>query len=269
MTRFNAYILNEGRGKGLTKEQAIELIKKNCSGIVNSYSKSHVRIYRGAGGMDDYYDYQIVDPTKGKLRRSRNTRNYYTLLMDNLTPWKAYPKRSRSIVCSTSKSKSSGYGNLYVVLPYNNAKIGICSTDDIWFSFEQNMRHNLNEFNRILQTILSIGKKSLKDLDKNWKTLLTNFKDSEAYIQSGLYKLDIKAHSWSADALYKQIYDKIVNGQSYRQVFNTLLDPTQNGFQLKTPKDIPLSSIPKNEVWVGKAPSILVDVLHYETDLEL
>lgn len=270
MTRFNAFLLNEGRGKGLTKYQAVELIKKNCFDIVKTYSKTKGRIYRGASGIDDYYDYQIVDPTKGKLRRSKNTRNYYTLLMDNLTPWNVYPKRSRSIVCSTNIHKASGYGNLYVVLPYNNAKIGVCPSEDIWDSFEQSIKQNLNTFNRILQSLLSVGKESVLDIDKNWKTLLANFKDSEAYIQSGLYAMDTidaKPKIWNGYDLYDTIYDKIVNGQSYRQIFNTMLDPKLNKFQLKTPKNI---IFPYDvELWIGKSPSILVDVLHYETDLNL
>jgi len=263
MTRFNAYILNEGRGKPISKEEAIELIKKNCSGIVKSY-KTGDRIYRGAGGSDT--EYQFIDPTKGKLRRSRNTRNYYTLLMDNLTPWKAYPKRSRSIVCSTDKYKAGGYGSLYIVLPYNNAKIGVCSNRDIWDSFK--IVRNLASFNRIVQHLISTEGKSIKDLDKNWKTLLANFKDSEAYIQSGLYVQDKKyINIWQGNILYDDIYDKIVNGQSYRQVFNKLLDPKANGFKLKSPSNM---VFPKEvEVWVGNAPSILIEEQIYEQSTPL
>lgn len=77
----------------------------------------------------------ISDP-KAVTRYSRFTENYYTVLMDNYTEWKAYPKRSQSLVCSLNKYKANAYGNRrYLVLPFDDGNIGICSAGDIWDSF--------------------------------------------------------------------------------------------------------------------------------------
>lgn len=86
-------------------------------------------IYRGVGSS--YDQYRVVDSNKGKPRQSANTLNYMTWLMDNLPSWKAYPKRSRGIICSTSLSYAGGYGQIYQIIPYDNAQIAVCPTIDV------------------------------------------------------------------------------------------------------------------------------------------
>jgi hypothetical protein len=134
--RFNSYINearyeNEGRKTGISLEKAVELVKSNCNKIIKYYNNSNNnRIYRGSTSGE--YAYAIVDPEQFE-RRSRNTLNYYTLIIDNSPYWSAYPKRSKSIVCSTNSTRASNYGGTtYVVFPYDNCKIGICPGSDIW-----------------------------------------------------------------------------------------------------------------------------------------
>ena len=44
------------------------------------------------------------------MRKSANTKNWYTLLMDNILPeWAAYPKRSQSFICSTSERRANDF----------------------------------------------------------------------------------------------------------------------------------------------------------------
>jgi len=92
------------------------------------------RIYRGAAVKSSGVQY--VEPAKFK-RRSANTMNYYTEIVDNSDRWSMYPKRSQSLICSTDLATAYGYGTVYVVLPQGNPVIGICPAGDWWHSFPQ------------------------------------------------------------------------------------------------------------------------------------
>jgi len=111
------------------KEQnLLEVIKVQCSEAVNA-AKQEACIWRGVQDHDE--EVILVNPA-ATPRKSANISNYYTLCIDNLPNWSAFPKRSRSMICSTNRKYASEYGQLYLVLPLNGAKIGITGERDIW-----------------------------------------------------------------------------------------------------------------------------------------
>jgi hypothetical protein len=73
--------------------------------------------------------------TNGMNRTSKNTINYYTIWMDNDKDWVDYPKRSKSLICSTSTKTAKVFGDVQIIVPADINKIGICSTSDLWESF--------------------------------------------------------------------------------------------------------------------------------------
>jgi hypothetical protein len=127
---FENYNPGDNRGESLSDEIAAQLIKEKCD-----FEKAlEYPIYRGIPtGLSNI---RLVDPSKYK-RVSRNTHNYYTMIVDNSGKWKGFPMRSKSLICSTSTKKTSGYGDTYLMVPYKDAKIGICPKDDFWFSFDR------------------------------------------------------------------------------------------------------------------------------------
>jgi len=137
--RLSNYInyLTEYKNTYFDESKLQTIIRKNCKKSWNAYRSGNAVIYRGISGMQDQFF--IVTPTKGTERRSRYADgNYYTLLIDNLPSWSNYPKRSRSVVCSTNidnaEGRSDGSG-AYIVLPFDGSKIAVCSEEDIWISF--------------------------------------------------------------------------------------------------------------------------------------
>ncbi len=129
--RLKQYIINENRSKSIKYDEALNVLKTKCKQAVKNYNKGSV-LYRG---IDNNGNYLYVNPKK-YTRESSNTMNYYTLINDNSPAWKKYPKRSESIICSTEYSTASDYGDEFVVFPFDNAKIGVCSESDYWFSFD-------------------------------------------------------------------------------------------------------------------------------------
>jgi len=84
-------------------------------------------------GMFNHNAASIVHLRPGTGRReSENTTNQYTAIMSNSPYFKGWPKRDRSLVCSTDFSYAGDFGQPFAILPFNNAKIGVCSSYDLW-----------------------------------------------------------------------------------------------------------------------------------------
>jgi hypothetical protein len=98
---------------------------------VEHFIKPENRIYRGMKATSNII---MFDGTKLN-RKSANTENFYTLLLDILPEWKHWPSRSKSLICATSEEISSDFGDIYYVIPLENQMVGICPDDDIWTSF--------------------------------------------------------------------------------------------------------------------------------------
>jgi hypothetical protein len=80
--------------------------------------------------------FALVDPSKTE-RRSENTSNYYTLILDNIPSRKEFPKRSRSFIASTSYIIGRSYSlqrSPIVLIPYDGVKIGVVHAEDIWLT---------------------------------------------------------------------------------------------------------------------------------------
>src|SRR5882762_7031765 len=132
--RYNELLKEEG--EELNRSQPLDDLTPYLSQIIASVKNPHTTIYRGLNGHEENILY--VDPTN-YTRRSANTDNYYTLLMDNLPSWSKFPKRSKSLICTTDSDNADTYGqvkgSVYVVLPLGNPIIACCDGEDLWDSF--------------------------------------------------------------------------------------------------------------------------------------
>jgi hypothetical protein len=62
--------------------------------LEENYVSDSVMIYKGIHSLLDDFSFSKKNSF---VRKSRNTYNYYTTLIDNLDSWKNYPKRSKII----------------------------------------------------------------------------------------------------------------------------------------------------------------------------
>lgn len=72
------------------------------------------------------------------VRKSENTSNFYTVILDNIEGRSDFPKRSRSFIASTDQARAGAFGgwnrkeNLLALIPFNGTKIGFVNANDMW-----------------------------------------------------------------------------------------------------------------------------------------
>ena len=236
--RLKEYIiLNEDRSIKISEEDALDIIKTKCSKALNAYSVDK-RMYRGLRKKAEYFN---VDPKKEAPRRSANSRNYYTFLVDNSPKWKGYPKRSESIICSTGYITSSHYGEVYDVFPYDGAKIGVASSSDFWFSFYNTLgtRKTLNDFNWILYKLSDNFDVPIDDTNyKSFNKSITLLGKELSKRKDELSVLNMITKTWR------------IKSESFIDHLNNLFDPKKNDITLITnPLDLPEDTPLGTEVW--------------------
>lgn len=74
-----------------------------------------VHIFRGVGGT--FSSVRFKPQMHAGYRKSANTYNYYTLLIDNDPAWSAYPPRSASVIASTNHDYARNYGSCICCCP--------------------------------------------------------------------------------------------------------------------------------------------------------
>jgi len=271
----NYLILEEGRSQVITKEEALAMLNSN------EYKPSlkGTPMYRGLPSYKG--DFLIISPSKF-MRKSRNTFNYYTLLMDNLPQWREYPKRSKSIICTTSIDTAHRYSDkecsLYVVIPKVGSKIGVCPYSDIWMSFYE--FDTLVAFNHVINHLLSLTDiRFIDDINDIW-SLFTYYDNMISNLHHSYADLDPnekKKYDGESDFIYNTIKKSLLSNKEIEDgtceyetlsklckhyskggktldFFAELLDPDENGFMLKKAgHKLPVD----NEVWTDGT-SILI-----------
>lgn len=237
--------IESSRSKTITVENAGELLSTSHS---IAY-KSKYRIFRGVNGSGT--DFLYIDPSKGEPRVSKNTSNYYTLIIDNSSKWKSYPKRSRSIICSTDLGIADDYGTSYNIYPINDAKIGVCPEPDIWRSFEKTLGNDwmsLEDMNAFIGRILSFNNVN-SDSDKSYDAMIKSFKIVDKKRKPMPFE-NISSHKELLS-----FYDKFLSsGKTLLDYLDGILSPTKNGFKMAKAGD---QMGDNNEIWTS-SPCVMV-----------
>jgi hypothetical protein len=144
--KFRKFLFEDkSRSIKLSVDDIVKLLPDYSDAIKNYIDGK--KIYRGNDKVND--DILLTKPSEF-IRTSANSLNFVTLLVDNSNSWKKYPKRSKSIICTSSIVNASDYGAPYIVLPKNEAKIGICPKDDWWYCFGDITVNNVNRLIRLI-----------------------------------------------------------------------------------------------------------------------
>lgn len=211
-----------------------------------------------------------VYDTEQISRVSRNTANFYTQWMDNHPQWAAYPKRSKSMICSSSEITAHGYGDVKMIIPSDDCLIGVCPTSDLWrafpalFSFVKLLHGQVEDSSmEIMNNLLArlfrdlIGLETLDDelqfINIGWDELKKGLQEITPDIIRDTVR-EKSDFSWPKEKLRSYInFAKIMERGNYENFFELLaekLDPKKNGFELHTPAT--LLNLDDREMWIGK-----------------
>lgn len=242
------------RSKAIVPSKAESMFKKHYSDALNNIRKGHY-IFRGIPHTSKPLVY--VRPSQTE-RTSKNTDNVYTALIDILPSWRGWPKRSRSIVCSSSIEYTKSYtgpsikygsqspGATYCVFPKNGAKIGVCSDEDIWSSFPMIFKRwntgNMNEFNRQFSEVLNAAmhmatgeyhEKEIGELNGEEMLEFLNRIEHDITEESFIkYRNNTKYRQASDEIVEDILHDKFEAGISWINYFDELMNPEANQFHL-------------------------------------
>lgn len=226
-------LLAEGRSEPISATKAKSIYNNEAS---NFQFGKHTSIFRGNKYLTA--NFAVINPAKYETRKSENTENYYTLIMNNADNWSKFPKRE--IICTTSSEKGKRFGNLYYVVPFNNTEWGICSKPDIWRSFPNLFKitefGNMKNFNGFLYNLVEeiLNKKPdessfrsfKKDLNKTAKlirknSLSENPREDQSYV--------LKSYLNLSDFIRSKYYER----DQFAQFVIDVMDPEKNNFKFQ------------------------------------
>jgi hypothetical protein len=219
------------------------------------------RIYRGA---EDNIPNGLLDTTKLK-RTSANSIGMYNAFIDR--NWHGFPKRSESIICSSSEDDAELFGIIYLIIPEDSANIGICPENDIWGSFpvayEIIEEHSLDTFETLISKLLSIEKPKLKGSDLRNPDLV-----AAELIRVKLEDIQ-KFKASENDFIDKSDIERMIaimqknNLNDLYDLFEFIFDPVKTGFRHITAENF--NAAPNKEVWVsGKVLQIELESMSEE-----
>lgn len=245
--RLNNFLILEGetRSHKITEDEVYAFADDYCSDALNGYIKNTSRIFRGNTDLNSsYYIW-----TSGSERTSPYaTNNIYNLLLSNLPSWKKYPKRDLSLVGTTNADSASHYGlDIFIVLPVDNAKIGVCSAYDIWESFSNYAGGTLNDLNISLASTIEkvTGMEIHHGQPKEYNVLLKYFDEIDKWKIGQRGRGVLKK---TFEFLPHPLTEKYINNPKVKlmEILDWLLDPGDNGFKLMKSGD----NFPENrELW--------------------
>ena len=227
--------INEGRSKSIPIEIAVETIKNKCTDFIKNGSI----VYRG---VDDSNDVALIISPANFERKSRNTTNHYTLLMDNLPAWKSYPKRSKSIICATDIEYASNMGHAYRVYMFDGSKIGVCPTNDLWGSFGLDI-DSLEMFNDAIGIMIN----KFTDYDDGdivtYNDLLQLFNKFDEHKSS----FNIDRHTFPTYFDFKLFEPYFNTDVKFIDFAKEIFDPERHKFKLQNTRTF--RNIKEKEVW--------------------
>lgn len=250
--RFKTF-LNEGVStayKSIPEDTAVELGKQY---FTEALASKYPHIVRGMNAKLSGKNYYYISGISG--RTSANTSNEYTLLIDNLPAWNNYPKRGKSLICTTigNLEYAGDFGEPFIILPKNGVKFGVCRGFDFWEGFSAFDKAataakytsfgttQLSMLNEIIRSIFTKAGVELYKKNRDFSKLKHAFDEGNKFLQdpNSIIDKDDKVFFKTVIKGKETMFDFIAN----------LLDPDRNGFDLVTYDSIEKMSNQKFEIW--------------------
>jgi len=251
--------------KVVSIDQANEVLRSDASSF-----KPQQLIYTFLD-EDEYEaaDFLVVNP---KDRDVTYKKRYHALIMDSLKKWKEFPLRGKGIVATADKEKDTER-QIYVVIPYNGAQLGISPKANIFNSFPFvaiNLGIKFENFNQSLNVLLNIYNNPEGTYDLKTKKLTINnlqrYDETYDIFRHAIDVLDQQFATPDGQRLFQEITtnpynketeDNVISIMQYMNakdiklinVINKLFDPYENGFQLLSFENFIVGEHKDHDIW--------------------
>lgn len=226
----------------ISEEEFKKLLRENCQDFISlvksldydmiSYKSFLFRMFKM-----DHGDFVHSHPSQSEHVRIApwsNWGNYHNLMISNLESWSDYPRRNKSLICAGhSRARNHDGFQLYLVIPYDKTKIGVCKNSEFWDAFK--IRELLPKWcSDIINVIQGVNGISLDD--EKWESILP-------YLDKMYDVKKLMSHSFLNWSWYDDRKTLLEN-------LNNYLSPDNNDFKLLYMKDLPpLLNKTGNECW--------------------
>lgn len=250
MTSFKQFLLEAADGdkpsySSMDVETAINFLNAKCRDSLWML-KSNRPIYRGDPSIPKS-NFLTVDSTT-TTRKSQNTSNYYTVILDNTPSMKGFPKRSKSFVGAThldNADEYAGRGSVWIVIPTDSCKIGVVNSYDMWtctvkfptFSAEID---NANEF------FETLGLPADYEAMKAFGEKLKNSDKYNAVLNSAIASINFDVSINDGDVKTK---DSVALKNDFLGTLDKAYSPANTKLKHYTPATLP-KNLQNNEVWI-------------------
>lgn len=212
----------------ITEEEFGDLLKTHCRQFLEVCSEldwSEISrqeyppknlIYRKF--RSNYGDFVLSNPKESDFRRiapfARS--NWHNLMISNLDSWSSYPRRNKSMICAGRARAMEHFGEeLYVIIPFDTSKIGVCSAYDFWDGFKN-----------ILPKYYDISIWVPEVLNRLSREINVQFRNHDSWGE--IYPYLNRKYDIEFGSLWEE-YDKNI---TLLDNLNLFLDPKRNGFEL-------------------------------------
>lgn len=238
--------------KDLSVKKAIKLLNEHCKDSLwmlqqnspiwrGDSKKSSLALYNKAES------FAVVDPSKTE-RRSQNTSNWYTIILDNSPFMAEFPKRSRSLICSTDFMYAEDYsgGEPVAIIPFDGVKIGVCPESDMWGTqIKLGRSDSIDSFN----SAFSLFARRLLKMDKVPVTLET-LKKMDAVLKKAKSLDDVLKNKPEALGFVEWFGPKAKD--DFLGTIFAAYSPQKTKLRVTTPAELKSLKAKRNkEVWVG------------------
>jgi len=238
-------IITESSSTILQLDEYRKLLESEYSDAYRQALKGNL-IYRGFGDMT--ITFMHLEPMRG--RKSVNTNNVYTAIMNEHPKFQSLPKRS--VIATTSRNVAMVYSasddNLAVLFPKNGTKIAMVPANDIWNVVPEEFKGTRVGFfsigNMIERWALKLGVDHIDTLEelRHLQDVFEKEKknDSEIY-QDSQSKLRYELELFAS----KKIVEEILNDGPKR--LYEMIDPDL--FKVFDISNLPDLQAGNNELW--------------------
>jgi predicted kinase len=258
-------------------DDKIESVIKQYLPVIKKYIDRDSYIYRGMIRTNSY----VLVNGDNIDRVASETHNFVNSLTSYLPSWQGWPKRTNSIICTTSLDKANYFGNAYVVIPLTNQEIAFSKKSDFWQAFKRSTYPNINVdgLNKLFVNLLrwfdpqkvdafSLEKdpvEFIKALERVREYFITKTKGKDD-LSSAI--IDIQQTETDVNIINKSYFANfiidLIEANSAKEFLNNLLDPSIQNTLLHNFSEIPKTET-SNEIWfTGKALCVhIVDFLKF------